>query len=240
MNRIGQIRGRQVLALAGVLLAMASLAQENRDYKSEDWYDAELYPDAPFVRDNTFSQQPIQGKVLRVKRPLVIVSDLERSLDFYVDVVGLEVYKIDPYYNRDPKSLGYELFDVPVGARKRMAMLNTSDEVRGLTIQEIKDMEFDFKGKPRAFTILFETDDLVGIRRRAAAAGFRVIEPLIVEIPETNAAPRLRFMEFGIIDPDNHVVSFFQYFDTDEQWAEAQRIYRTIVENGNPSGEKPK
>ena len=138
---------RSAPGLACALLALASLAEENRDYKSEDWYDAELYPDAPFVRDSGFSQKPIQGKVLRIKRPLVIVSNLERSLDFYVDVVGLEVYEIAPYYNRDPKSLGYKLFDVPVGARKRMATLNTSDEVRGLTIQEIKDMAFEFNNK---------------------------------------------------------------------------------------------
>lgn len=36
-------------------------------------------------------------------------------------------------------------------------------------------------------------------------------------------------MEFGIIDPDNHVVAFFQYFDSDEQWKEANRIYQDIV-----------
>ncbi|MDJ0654492.1 MAG: VOC family protein [Xanthomonadales bacterium] len=218
--------------LVGALLTLAVLARENRDYKDEDWYDAELYPDAPFIRNSSFSQQPIQGRLLRIKRPLVIVSNLERSLEFYVDVVGLEVYEIAPYYNRDPQSLGYQLFNVPVGARKRMATLNTSDEVRGLTIQEIKDMEFEFTGTPRAFTILFETDDLVGIRARAAAGGFNVVEPVIVEIPATNVAPRLRFMEFGIIDPDNHVVSFFQYFDSDEQWAEAHRLYQAIVKGG--------
>lgn len=221
--------GIRVAILALISLLAGANASENRDYKSEPWFDEALYPDAPFIRESTYKQEPIEGKVLRIKRPLLIVKNLERSLKFYVDVIGLEVYKIDPYYNRDPKSLGYELFDVPVGARKRMATLNTSDEVRGMTIQEIADMEFDFKRKPRAFTVLFETDDLMGIRERASAAGFKVVEPLIGEIPATDKAPRLRFMEFGIIDPDNHVVAFFQYFDSDEQWKEANRIYEEIV-----------
>ena len=199
-------------------------AQEDRDYKNEPWYDPALYPDAPFIRESSFKQTPIEDKLLRIKRPLVIVADLERALEFYVDVIGLELYHIEPYYNRDPASLGYEMFDVPPGSRKRMATLNTSDEIRGLTIQEVRDVEVRFTGKPRAFTILFETDDLIGIRNRAAEAGYRVVEPVIAEIPETAQAPRLRFMEFGIIDPDNHVVAFFQYFDSDDAWAEAQRI----------------
>ena len=198
------------------------------DYKNEDWYDPELYPDAPYLRDSTLSQEPVKGKLLRVKRPLVIVSNLERSLDFYVDVIGLEVYKIDPYYNKDPASLGYELFDVEPGARKRMAMLNTSDEIRGMTIQEVRDVPVEFNDRPRPFTVLFETDDLLNIRARAAKAGHRVIEPVLAEIPETDAAPRLRFLEFGVVDPDNHVMSFFQYFDSDAEWAEAQRIYKAI------------
>lgn len=141
---------------------------------AEEGSDGELRPAAPFIRESTFNQEPesgkLEGKVLRVKRPLLIVKDLARSLDFYVDVVGLEVYSVEPTYNRDPASLGYELFNIPAGARKRMAMLNTSNEIRGLTLQEVRDFEFEFDHAPRAFTVLFETDDLRGIRARAAAA----------------------------------------------------------------------
>jgi catechol 2,3-dioxygenase-like lactoylglutathione lyase family enzyme len=147
---------------------------------------------------------------------------------FYADVIGLELYSVEPYYNRDPKSLGYEMFGIPAGARKRMAMFNTSDEVRGLTLQEVKDMEVAFTQRPRAFTVLFETDDLLGIRRRAKDAGFRVVEPSLDEIPATDTTPRLRFMELAVIDPDDHAVAFFQYFDGDAEWQEAQRVFREL------------
>ena len=220
-NWIWMVAALAVLALP----APAAMAQQDRDYKSEDWYDPELYPNTPFIREGTYNQQPMTGKILRVKRPLFIVADLERSLKFYADTIGFEVYSVDPYYNKDPNSLGYELFDVPVGARKRMAMLNTSDEIRGITLQEVKDMEVTFDRKPRAFTILFETDDLLGIRERAKKAGYRFVEPLIEEIPATSETPRLRFMEFGIIDPDNHVVSLFQSSDCAEDLARADRSF---------------
>lgn len=214
------------LPLASLTLAAPASAQEGRDWKREPWYSPENYPDAPFLREGTYSQKPLQGKLLRVKRPLVIVSDLERSLRFYVDVLGLELYSVEPYFDRNPESLGYEMFGLPPGVRKRMAMLNTSDEVRGLTLQEVRDMPVEFKSRPRAFTVLFETDDLLGIRARAKAAGHRVIEPALGDIPSTATTPALRFMEFAVIDPDDHVISFFQYFPSDEAWAAAQRAVR--------------
>ena len=77
---------------------------------SKDNVDEELRPPAPFIRESTFNQNPgsgkLEGKLLRVKRPLLIVKDLGRSLDFYVDVIGLEIYSVEPTYNRDPASLG--------------------------------------------------------------------------------------------------------------------------------------
>jgi len=196
----------------------------------------ELRPPAPFIREGTYNQDPqggkLAGRTLRVKRPLLIVRDLARSVAFYVDVVGLELYSIEPTFDRRPDSLGYQMFNIEPGSRKRMALLNTSDEIRGLTLQEVLDMDFSVQQHPRASTILFETDDRLGIRDRAAAAGFEVIEPVLADIPPTDKAPALRFMEFGIVDPDGHVVSFFQYFEDDEAWEAARRLHHQLDSGG--------
>ena len=214
------------------LVAVAGLACRTDAAESSVDQSAELRPAAPFIRDGTFNQDPqagkLKGKVLRVKRPLLIVRDLQRSIDFYVDVIGLELYSVESTYDRRPDSLGYEMFNITPGARKRMALLNTSDEIRGMTLQEVRDMEFEVQQHPRTSTVLFETDDLIGIRERAAAAGFSVIEPVLADIAATDKAPALRFMEFGVVDPDGHVVSFFQYFHDDASWAEAQTVYRRL------------
>jgi len=188
-----------------------------------------LHPPAPFLRESTFNQDPgegkLKGRLLRVKRPLYIVKDLQRSLDFYVDVVGLEVYEVESTFNRDPDSLGYQMFNIPKGQPKRMATLNTSNEVRGMTLQEIPETEFSVGQSPRTHTVLFETDDVLGIRSRAERAGLQIIEPVLADIPATDRSPRLRFVEFGIVDPDGHVVAFFQYFTDDASWQEAQRVF---------------
>lgn len=197
---------------------------------------SQLRPPAPFIREGTFNQDPqggkLKGKLLRIKRPLLIVHDLGKSIAFYVDVVGLELYSVEPTYDRRPDSLGYQMFNITPGARKRMALLNTSAEIRGLTLQEVQDMDFSVQQHPRTSTILFETDDLLGLRNRAAAAGIPVIEPVLADIPATPKAPALRFMEFGLVDPDGHVVSFFQYFDDDADWERAKAEYHKLDSAG--------
>ena len=66
------------------------------------------------------------------------------------------------------------------------------------------------------------------LRARAKAAGHRIIEPALGDIPSTATTPALRFMEFAVIDPDDHVISFFQYFASDEAWAAAQQAVRGL------------
>lgn len=190
----------------------------------------DLRPPAPFIREGSLNQNPslgpLRGRILRVKRPLLIVSDLARSIHFYVDLVGLELYSVEPTYDRRPDSLGYELFNIEPGSRKRMAMLNTSDEVRGMTLQEVRDMDWTVQQRPRTSTLLFETDDLLAILERVRAAGYRVIGPVAGEVPATVGVPALRFIEGGVVDPDGHVVSFFQYFPDDEIWPVIRDRYR--------------
>jgi catechol 2,3-dioxygenase-like lactoylglutathione lyase family enzyme len=217
------------LALLGCLAVTAPAAFTAEPASEPD----ELRPAAPFIREGSFNQDPangkLKGKMLRIKRPLLIVKNLERSVEFYVDVIGLELYSIEDTYNRDPASLGYEMFNITPGSRKRMALLNTSDEVRGMTLQEVLDMDFEVAQHPRTSTILFETDELLAIRSRASVAGFPIVEPVLGHIPATDKAPELRFMEFGIIDPDGHAVAFFQYFNSTQEWEEAQKVYQRLV-----------
>lgn len=99
-----------------------------------------------------------------------MVHDLERSLHFYVDIIGLELYDVEPTYNRSPASLGYQMFNIEARARKSMATLNTSTEVRGLTLQELRDMDWSVQQVPRTHTILSETDDAIGTIERARRA----------------------------------------------------------------------
>ncbi len=116
-------------------------------------------------------------RILRVKRPALVVSDLDRSIAFYRDVVGLERFNRDVDFGVADGSFGDRVFGVDDGARKRMAMFNTSDEVRGFSLKEVRDMEWTVSQRPRVSTVLLETNELAVIEQRLRDGGYTVFKP---------------------------------------------------------------
>jgi catechol 2,3-dioxygenase-like lactoylglutathione lyase family enzyme len=156
------------------------------------------------------SMEPMQGKVLRIKRSTLLVKDLQRSIDFYTGVLGLELFDVEADYVTDPESYGYPLFNIPRGARKRMAYFNTSDEVRGFAIEEVLDFDWSVQQEPRAHAVLFETDDIAGLEQRLRDGGYTVWAP------SRGDNYGLRFAELGFLDPDGHLIAAYQVFEPGE------------------------
>ena len=152
------------------------------------------------------SNQPIEDRVMRIKRTTLLVHDLERSIRFYTGVMGLELYDVEWEFNTDPDSYGYPLFNIPQGSRKRMALFNTSDEVRGFAIEEVLDFEWEVQQSPRTAVALFQTDDIRGLEKRLRESGYTVFDPAEDEAYNT------QFVELGFLDPDGHLLAAYQYF----------------------------
>lgn len=191
------------------------------------------YAPAPPIADGTRNQNPaegkLKGKTLRIKRVLLMVKDLQHSLEFYENVIGLEVYAVDQVYSLDQTTIGNRIFNTPPGTRRRVAQLNTSNETRGIALREI-DAEFSVPQRPRLTTVLFEASDILQILDRAEAAGAEIIAPNLAIVLARPGAPELRYMEMGIIDPDGHILTFFKYVEDDEEWATAKSRYQVDVE----------
>jgi catechol 2,3-dioxygenase-like lactoylglutathione lyase family enzyme len=155
--------------------------------------------------DSSRPEDPVQCKTMRIKRTTLLVHDLQRSIDFYTEVMGLELYDAEYEYNTEPDSYGYPLFNIPKGARKRMALFNTSDEVRGFAIEEVVDFEWQVQQAPRTAVALFETDDIRGLEARLREGGYTVFTPA------AGAAYGTQFIEIGFLDPDGHLLAAYQY-----------------------------
>jgi predicted enzyme related to lactoylglutathione lyase len=213
-------------------------------YKEDPNY-AHKYAKAPPLPDGTRNQNPAEGKLkgttLRIKRALVFVTDLKRSIDFYENVIGLEVYAVDQVYSLDQTTMGNKLFNTVDGTRRRIAQLNTSNETRGIALREV-DTPFEVPQNPRVTTVLFEASDILGIAERATAYGSEVIGPILAQKEAVKEAvddgevktPRLRYMELGVVDPDGHVIAFFKYYEDnaadDAEWNDAAERHRVEVE----------
>ncbi len=221
---------RQPLAvLIALLLLGYSFESVGQNTMPAD--DDRNYAPAPYIPDGTRNQNPSEGKLkgvtLKIKRALVFVTDLKRSIDFYENVIGMEVYAVDQVYSVDQTTIGNKLFNTADGTRRRIAQLNTSNETRGIALREV-DQPFEVPQTPRVTTILFEASDILGIHDRAKAYGVDVIGPSLAIVPERENAPRLRYMEMGILDPDGHVVTFFKYYtDSAEDDAEREKAAET-------------
>lgn len=188
---------------------------------------------APYIEPGTRNSNPAEGKlkgqVLRIKRPLLLVTDLQRSVAFYRDVIGLEVYNVETRYSNDPDGMGNKLLNLPPGTRWRVATLNTSDEARGITLREVPDVDFAVSQDPRKQIILFEASDALGVYRRALTAGVEVFPPAF---GGTTASNGMRLLEFGLLDPDGYVLAFFKYVDSAVEWEQLQRDFRAAHESG--------
>lgn len=191
---------------------------------------------APHIPQGTRNQDPSQGKLkgqtLRIKRPLVMVTDLQRSVKFYEGVIGLELYAVEPTYNSDPNAPGNQLFNLPARTRWRVATLNTSDQTRGITLREIPDVDFQVPQNPRLSVVLFEASEILAIYDRAIKAGATVMRPMMGSIPAAGGAPELRFLEFALLDPDGHAVAFFKYVDDDDEWEKMKKTFEVFDDFG--------
>lgn len=224
-----------VACISALFICGCAHANASDSIKPAD--DNEAYAPAPHIPDGTRNQYPSEGKLkgqtLRIKRALLMVKDLKRSLNFYENVIGLEVYAVDQVYSLDQTTIGNKIFNTPYGTRRRIAQLNTSNETRGLALREI-DAEFEVPQIPRLNTILFEASEIMGIHDRAAEAGASVIGPHIAIVPERENAPQLRYMEMAVLDPDGHVLTFFKYYtesaEDEAEWRAARKKYQADVD----------
>lgn len=186
---------------------------------------------APYIEPGKRNSNPAEGKlkgqVLRIKRPLLLVTDLQRSVAFYRDVIGLEVFNVEPVYSSDPDGLGNKLLNLPPGTRWRVATLNTSDEARGITLREVPDVDFRVSQDPRKQIILFEASEALKVYRRAMQAGAEVFPPKFGDMTASNG---MRLLEFGLLDPDGYVLAFFKYVDNDAEW---ESLERAFADGGN-------
>lgn len=212
-------------AVIAVWLCTSALLMTHDIARSE-----ELLSPAPFIRDGSLNQDPaigsLAGRLLRLKRGWLLVSDLERSVAFYADLIGLELYAISPNFDRRRDPLAEPMFGYAPDARRRVATFNTSDEIRAFGLTELADMDWQVQQQPRTSTVLFQTDHLLEILSRVAAAGFAVIGPIAGMVPADVGVPAVRYLEAGVVDPDGHVIALFQAFAEGPEWQRVLEAYR--------------
>jgi catechol 2,3-dioxygenase-like lactoylglutathione lyase family enzyme len=145
---------------------------------------------------------PQAAGVVQVKRPNLVVSDMDRALRVYRDILGFKVFALDP---SGPESYSYPVFKFPKDARLRMATLNTPGGVRVFALTELKGVPLPPKPVPHRSAVVLEVKDIDGIMARVAAEGLPVVPPKSSKTPEG-----LTFIEQAFEDHDGHLIVLYE------------------------------
>ena len=136
----------------------------------------------------------------------VTVSDLDRSLVFYRDVLGLEVFVVA---ERTDQTIG-QIVGYP-GARIRLAFCGVpGDSARVELLQYLEPTGAPNDGetyRPASGHVCFRVDDIESHYEQLVAAGYTPRSAAPVTILE---GPNLGAKALYLRDPDGHTVELFQ------------------------------
>ena len=100
---------------------------------------------------------PPQKTGLHLKRPCLVVSDLERSLTLYRDILG---FQLDYIGEASPNSYLYKVFQIPSEAQIRFAALSTPHEIRALALTEVKGIVLPSYPPPYRAATVVQVEDV--------------------------------------------------------------------------------
>lgn len=139
---------------------------------------------------------------LHLKRPCVIVADLERSLTLYRDLLG---FRLDYVGEASQESYLYKVFKIPSQGELKFAALSTDHEPRALALTEVKGVDLPKRSGPYDIGIVIQVTGLPTIVEQIQALNLEVVEPSYFTAP-----PDLTFTEQGFYDFDDHLVVLYE------------------------------
>jgi catechol 2,3-dioxygenase-like lactoylglutathione lyase family enzyme len=148
------------------------------------------------------AQAPPAAGAVQIKRPNLVVSDMDRALRVYRDILGFKVFALDP---SGPESYSYPVFQFPKNAKLRMATLSTDTAVRILALTELKGAPLPSKPVPHRDAVVIEVQGIARIIERVKAEGLHVVPPKTSKTPEG-----MTFIEQAFEDYDGHLIVLYE------------------------------
>lgn len=137
---------------------------------------------------------------IRFQRANYLVSNIERALAFYRDVIGFSVAFV-----KEPRDTSYshEVFGLDTNRPVGFATLSTPSQERVMALTEVTGLEP--QREPRRSALVIEVEDVDGVVGRAEARGFRVFpeERLVTHDGRVGR-------EVGLLDEDGNLTVIYR------------------------------
>ncbi|NJP10873.1 MAG: VOC family protein [Leptolyngbyaceae cyanobacterium RU_5_1] len=154
-----------------------------------------MTPDLPKT-----APEPKEG--LHLKRPCLLVADLERALTIYQDILG---FRLDYVAEASATSYLYKVFQIPAQATLTFATLSTERELRAIALTEVKGIELPRPTPPYPIGIVIQVSDLAMAIQQIQSLELEVVQPSYFTAP-----PNLAFTEQGFYDFDGHLIILYE------------------------------
>lgn len=143
------------------------------------------------------------GQSIRFQRANLVIADMERSLAFYRDALGLEV---DYIKESLPTSYSYPVFEFPQEAKLRFCTLSAPPaQTRVLALTEVTGIELPQPPVPRIGAQVFEVPDMdTVLEALSRIAGVKIYEEEILNTQDGRVG-----REVGVVDPDGHLIVLY-------------------------------
>lgn len=139
---------------------------------------------------------------LHLKRPCLLVTDLEQSLTLYRDCLG---FRLDYVGEADPGSYLYPVFQLPQAAQLRFAALSTDQEPRALALTEVKGIPLPSPSIPYRGATVIRVPALASVLPKLKKLGLSPIQASSFSTP-----PNLTFTEQAVCDFDGHLLVLYE------------------------------
>lgn len=138
---------------------------------------------------------------VRFQRANFVVSDLEKSLTLYRDILGMHVE-----FTKDSPddSYSYDVFGIDTSVPLGFAVLGTGTQPRVMALTETRGAELPEPVLPRRAAIVLHVDNINSVVQACNDAGLHVYRE---DLLETNDGRIGR--EFGILDFDDNLVVIY-------------------------------
>lgn len=138
---------------------------------------------------------------VRFQRANFVVSDLDRALQFYRDILGFAV----EYVQDSPAdSYSYTVFEIDRSATLRFAVLSAPGQPRVMALTEVRGVTLRHCPDPKRAAIVLEVADFDYVIERAVAWGL-VVHPEEKLVTHDGRVGR----EQGIVDHDGNLVVIY-------------------------------
>lgn len=145
---------------------------------------------------------PAGKAAVRLQRANIVVSSIDRSLQFYRDVLGFEeAFR----HGHNPKSYSLPVFEIPPQATIGFCVLGTAQQPRALALTEISGVDLPPVPAPRRGALVLEVGD-----PDAVMAGARALDLKVHQEGQLVTNDGRRGREIGIVDFDGNLVVIYQ------------------------------